>query len=182
MRVARAALAGGDVILEIAESFRHLFDGADRSLGERGASEICVENHAGRIDDATQGWLSGDANRRGNGIDPLILGPFGASRAARCFNGFSYRVENNPPRMLLQKQSYTRCFEQRAHTRQVTPRVSHFLGGGVAGAADGFGGGGGAGTVYTRSLSPDRPNKPRITLARTRQAPLGLSGRGGLLR
>jgi hypothetical protein len=54
MRIARTALTGLDVILEIAESFRDVSDGSDRGVGEWSTSEIRVKDDSSGVDHAPQ--------------------------------------------------------------------------------------------------------------------------------
>jgi len=102
MRVSRATLTSADVVLEVAESFRDLFDGANGDTSERSAAKVGVKNYTGSIDDATQRRASGVLNCGSDCINPLLLGAVLATGAADSLDGVTHCVEHDTPRMLLQ--------------------------------------------------------------------------------
>ncbi len=54
MILAGSAGAGGDVVLEVGVAAGDLPHALERLLGERCASEVRVDDHTGRVDDATE--------------------------------------------------------------------------------------------------------------------------------
>ena len=53
MVLARAARAGGEVVLEVGEA-AHVRDPVERGLRQRCAAEVRVHDHAGRVEDAAE--------------------------------------------------------------------------------------------------------------------------------
>ncbi len=98
--VPRAALALGEVVLEVRVAARDLVDGGAGGGRERGAPEVRVEHDAGRVDHAAQrrpgelGRQRGDLDRR----DLRRRRRACEDRLAACGDAASRGLDHRPPR------------------------------------------------------------------------------------
>src|SRR5437660_1823701 len=68
----RAALAAVEIVLEIGVALGDFAHGGDGALGERRPTQVGIDDHAGRVDDAPQrGTLPLDQERAGT-VDELL--------------------------------------------------------------------------------------------------------------
>src|SRR5215210_7850283 len=178
MRVARAALPGVDVILEIAESLSYVFDRANCHVSERCAAKIGVKHDACGVDHAPQRRPRNVAHRSHYALDPVLLSAVELTGVPRRVDGAPDRVQHDLSGMVLQKGMNSRVLQQEIDARQVASGVLHRLTGGAAGGLTaGLGAAGcGAGVVKALSLSPVCPSSLRIRSARTRYVLAGASG------
>ncbi len=118
-RSALAPSAAGEVQLEVAvpRRDRQRFHGR---LGERGAAEVGVQDHARRVDDAPQAW--GDAGREPRGYRRLAVVIVRAVALGRDL--LSDRVDDTLPPVLLHELGVARLVDQRAYSRQGCSPVS----------------------------------------------------------